>query len=38
MQAFMRGFQNNDSISMLDLTDNELEDEAGLHVLNMIKS
>ena len=37
MQLLMKGFQKNDTIQSLDLTDNEITDIEGMTVLNMIK-
>lgn len=38
MNAFMKGFEKNDSVEILDLADNEISDDAGVCVLNMIKA
>jgi hypothetical protein len=37
MKVFMEGFQQNMNVQTLDLSDNELTDEAGLFILSMIK-
>ena len=34
----MKGLYHNNSIEKLDLSDNDLKDDAGIFILNMIKS
>lgn len=37
MQVLMNGFKYNESVSKLDLADNELFDEQGIYLLQMVK-